>query len=122
MKKAFGILFILTGVFAMAGGLYTWGEGSIFTQAELLKVLIPWADILLTGPISLAGGLGILTNRTWGKVLGLVTSGMYLLGSVLVFIMLYWNKAYTPLWIVPALFGFGIGAAFTIFVLKQGLK
>jgi hypothetical protein len=53
VELAFGILFILTGVFAIAGGLYTWGDGSIFSKTELLTVLIPWADIILTGPISL---------------------------------------------------------------------
>jgi hypothetical protein len=89
MTKAFGILFVLTGVFAMVGGLYTWADGSIFSKTDLLTVLIPWADIILTGPISLVGGYGILNNRSWGRVLGLMTSGICVFGSVLVFITIF---------------------------------
>jgi hypothetical protein len=53
MNRIFAWLFILTGIFAIAGGLYIWGDGNIFDQSELVRVLIPWADIILTGPISL---------------------------------------------------------------------
>lgn len=119
MNKAFGILFILTGFFAIAGGLYTWGEGSIFAQNQLVKVLIPWADIILTGPISLVCGFGILKNRYWGRVLGLTTSGIYIFGSVLVFISVLWNKDYSIYLIVPAFSGLIIGLGFTISMLKR---
>ena len=115
MNKTFGILFILTGFFAIVGGLYTWGDGSIFAQSELLKVLIPWADIILTGPISLLCGYGILKNTKWGNILGLMTSGIYIFGSVVVFITMIWNNEYSILIIIPGTSGFLIGAVFVVF-------
>jgi hypothetical protein len=119
MNKTFGILFILTGIFAIAGGLYSWGDGSIFSQTELLKVLIPWADIILTGPISLISGYAILKNLNWGVILGLLTSGIYILGSVLVFITIIWNNDYSIFLIFPSVSGFLIGAGFTIFTMRE---
>lgn len=122
MNKPFGILFILGGVFAILGGLYTWGDGSIFSQTELLSVLIPWADIILTGPISLISlisGYGVLKNHSWGRILGLVTSGIYMLGSVLVFIEIVWNNDYSVFLIVPSVSGLCIGLGFVVFSLKE---
>lgn len=119
MNKTFGLLFMLTGIFAIAGGLYTWGDGSIFAQTELVKVLIPWADIVLTGPISLVGGYGMLKNQYWGKILGLITSGIYIFGSVLVFVSVFWNADYSVFLILPASSGFLIGLGFTVFALKD---
>lgn len=119
MKKVFGMLFILTGIFAIVGGLYTWGDGSIFSQTELLTVLIPWADIILTGPISLVSGYGVIKNLFWGSVFGLVTSGIYILGSVLVFIAIVWNNDYSVFLIVPSVSGFLIGLGFVVFSLKE---
>ena len=119
MSKTFGALFILTGIFAISGGLYTWGDGSIFSQTELLTVLIPLADILLTGPVSLVSGYGILSDQTWGRVFGLLTSGIYLFGSVLVLITIVWNRDYSVFLIVPAVSGGLIGAGFVAFTLKE---
>jgi len=119
MNKAFGILFILTGIFATAGGLYTWGDGSIFVQNELVKVLIPWADILLTGPLSIVCGYGILKNQYWGQILGLNVSGIYVFGSILVFISIIWNKDYSVFLIIPACSGLFIGLGFTAFAIKR---
>ena len=117
--KAFGILFILTGIFAIAGGLYTWGDGSIFSQTELLTVLIPWADIILTGPISLVCGYGIMNNLNWGRVLALITSGIYIFGSLLVFITIVWNNNYSVYVLAPSISGFIIGVSFVAFTLKR---
>ncbi len=120
MNKAFGILFILIGIFAIVGGLYTWGDGSIFSQTELLNVLIPWADITLTGPISIVSGYGIVKKLNWGSVFGLVTSGIYLFGSVLVFITMVWNSTYSVFLAVPSISGFLIGAGFVVFTIRGG--
>ena len=119
MMKTFGILFILTGIFAIAGGLYTWGDGSIFSQTELLTVLIPWADIILTGPISLISGYGIFKNLNWGRILGLVTSGIYILGSVLVFITIVWNNNYSIFLIFPSISGLLIGVGFVVLTMRE---
>lgn len=121
MNRVFGLLFLLTGIFAMAGGLYTWGDGSILDQNELVKVLVPWADIIFTGPLSLLCGYGILKNRYWGQILGLVTSGIYVFGSILVFISMYWNKDYAVLLIIPAFSGLLIGTGFITLMLKTKL-
>jgi hypothetical protein len=118
MKTLFGILFILTGIFALFGGLYTWGAGSIFEQSELSEVLIPWADMLLTGPLSLLSGYGILRERSWGRKLGLVTSGVYLFGSTLVWIRIVWNQDYSPSLIIPSALGFLIALGFILYTLK----
>ena len=119
MTKTFGILFILTGIFAIAGGFYTWGDGSIFSQTELLNILIPWADIILTGPISIASGYAILKNLNWGKILGILTSGIYIFGSVLVFITIIWNNNYSVFLMVPSVSGFLIGAGFVVFTIRE---
>lgn len=119
MTKAFGILFILTGVFAIAGGLYTWGDGNIFSQTELLTVLIPWADIILTGPISLFCGYGIINNLNWGRDFGLITSGIYIFGSLLVFITIFWNNDYSVFLITPSISGFLIGASYVTITIKE---
>lgn len=120
MNKLFGLLFILTGIFAIVGGLYTWGDGAIFSKTELLTVLIPWADIILTGPLSLVCGYGILKKMKWGSILGLMTSGIYIFGSVLVFITMIWNHDYSVFLILPSVSGFLIGTSFVGFTLKEG--
>jgi hypothetical protein len=119
MTKAFGILFILTGFFAIAGGLYTWGDGSIFSQTELLTVLIPWADIILTGPISLICGYGIIKKMKWGRDFGLITSGIYIFGSLLVFISIFWNNDYSVFLMVPSISGLLIGTGYVAITIKE---
>ncbi len=121
MKKIFAILFILTGFFAIIGGLYTWGEGSILKQNELVKVLIPWADIVLTGPLSIVSGFGLLKNKSWAKVFSLNLSGIYVFGSILVFTSIIWNNDFSIYLIVPSLTGFLIGLSYTILVWRDSI-
>ena len=122
MDKLFGVLFILTGLFAIFGGLYTWGDGNLLTQGELVKVLIPWADVILTGPLSIICGYAILKNRYWGRVLGLVLSGMYVYGSVLVFISIIWQHNYSVFLIIPASSGMMIGVGYVVTRIKNSLS
>jgi hypothetical protein len=119
MKKIYGTLFILTGLFAIAGGLYTWGDGSILSQYDLVKIMIPWADIIFTGPLSIICGFGILRNQYWATILGLVTSGVYIFGSILVFISLIWNKDCSIFLIIPAISGLLIGLGFITVIIKK---
>ena len=119
MNKIFAILFILTGIFAIVGGLYTWGAGSIFSQTELLRVLIPFTDIILTGPISLFSGYSILRDLNRGRIFGLITSGIYIYGSFLVFITILWNNDYSAFLIVPSISGFLIGAGYVAKTIKE---
>jgi len=119
MIKTYGILFVLTGIFAIAGGFYTWGDGSIFDNSQLIKVLIPWADIILTGPLSLICGYGLIKNKKWGQALGLITSGIYSFGSLLVFITMIWNKDFSIFLIVPAFSGLLIALGFVYSYLRK---
>ncbi|MFN4084194.1 MAG: hypothetical protein ACK4K9_11235 [Bacteroidia bacterium] len=112
MHKLFGWLFLLTGVFAILGGLYTWGDGSIFLQNELIMVLIPWADIILTGPVSVITGYALLKHINWANKAGLFTSGIYLFGSVQVFITMIWNYHFSIILFIPALSGLLIALMF----------
>jgi len=118
-NQLFSYLFLLTGIFAIAGGFYTWGDGVIFDQNELIQVLIPWADIVLTGPVSIISAYGLRKNLTWGQKLGLTTSGIYVFGSLLVFISMIWNDTYPFLLILPSISGFLIGISFTFFQLRK---
>jgi hypothetical protein len=108
------VLIFLTGVFAILGGLYTWGDGLIFSQSDLLEVLIPWADILLTGPLSIICGIGLYSQKKWAFPLGLFISGIYVFGSVLVFISIAWKHDYSWFLILPSFSGLSIGIAYTI--------
>jgi len=112
MNKLFGNLFILTGIFAIVGGGYTWGDGIIFNQNQLIKVWIPWADVLLTGPLSIICGIGIFKNLSWAKILGVATSGIYVFGSIMVFISIVWDKNYSIYLIMPAVCGLLIGVSY----------
>ena len=109
----FSLLFFLTGFFALVSGLSTWGEGPIFTQTELVKAWIPVSDLVLTGPVSLATAYGLRRGRPWGRLLGLVTSGVYLLGSVLVGTELLWKgPPYAWTLVIPALAGVSLAVAY----------
>jgi hypothetical protein len=114
IDRLLAVLIFLTGVFAVFGGLYTWGDGFIFSQSELLKVLIPWADILLIGPLSIICGLGLHSKKKCAFPLGLFVSGIYVFGSVLVFISILWKQDYSWFLILPSISGLLIGIGFTI--------
>lgn len=117
--KRFGILFILTGLFAIIGGLYTWGKGNIFHQSELIEVLIPWADIILSGPLSIVGGIGLWYHKSWAVWLGATISGIYIFGSTLVFITIFWDMNLSFFLLVPALCGLLIGVFFIFLVMTR---
>lgn len=117
-------LFTATGVFAILGALYTWGEGLILDQTSLLRILLPWGDLLITGPISLLTAIGLFKHTKWGPVLGLMTCGIYVFGSTLVYIGLVWNgPPYALQLALPALAGLLIGICYPIwFIRRQDLN
>jgi ABC-type uncharacterized transport system permease subunit len=51
--------------------------------------------------------------------LGLNISGIYIFGSLLVFISIVWNNDYSIFLIIPALSGFLIGLIYTALVVKE---
>jgi hypothetical protein len=67
---------------------------------------MPLADLIVTTPLSLLAASGILNGRKWGFKIGLIASGVYILGSVLVFITLVWQGSpYSFKLIFPSIFG-----------------
>lgn len=116
--STFSWLFLSTGIFAIVGALYTWGAGPLREARDLSAALIPWADLLLTGPLSLLAAFGIIRRRSWGTLLGLLCCGIYLFGSLLVYITLLWQGPPYPLQLaLPPLFGIGLGTAYPVWVL-----
>ncbi len=118
MRRLFGILFLLTGVFAFVGGIYTWGTGLLFVQSDLSKSLIPWGDIIITAPISILSAVGLFNKKKWGEKLGLASSGIYVFGSVLVFVEVVWTANYVYKLLIPSIIGFMIGLSFIIKSIK----
>jgi len=119
-SKFYSWLFLSTGIFAIVGALYTWGDGPIYHQKNLVAVLVPWADLLITGPLSLLAAFGVWKTRSWGYLLGLMVCGIYLFGSALVYIALIWNGAPYPSELVyPPILGIGFGIAYPIWVLRN---
>ncbi len=104
-NKIYGIFFILTGIFALVGGLFTWGTGPIWEEGEIIKKLLPLADLLLATPLSLLAGAGLLSKKAWGTVFGLVSCGIYLYGSAQVYIIMTENEDFNILWTIPTVFG-----------------
>ena len=81
IEKFISWMFLSTGVFAIVGALYTWGEGPLYLEDDLLTALVPWADLLFTGPLSILAAYGIFIRKDWGHVVGLMVCGIYLFGS-----------------------------------------
>ncbi len=110
-------IFLSTGVFAIVGAVYTWGDGPLYQQDDLLTALVPWADLVITGPLSILAAYGIINRKNWGFITGLLVCGIYLFGSVLVYITLVWQGAPYPLHLaLPPLAGIGIGIGFPIWI------
>ena len=119
-SKFYSWLFLSTGIFAIVGALYTWGDGPIYHQKNLVAVLVPWADLLITGPLSLLAAYGVGKRKSWGFIVGLMVSGIYLFGSALVYISLFWNGAPYPLKLaLPPVVGIGFGIIYPIWVMKN---
>lgn len=113
-------LFLTTGLFAILGGLYTWGKGPLFVHNDLVEALVPWGDLLMTGPLSLLAAFGLLKNTRWGYLMGLMVCGIYLFGSNLVYISLVWHGKPYPLQLaLPPLAGILIGVSYPIWLVHS---
>jgi hypothetical protein len=113
-------LFFLTGVFAIVGSLFSWGNGWLFSNFKLSTGLIPLSDLIITGPISIATAFGLWHKKDWGMYIGLVTSGIYIFGSVQVFVSLLWNGSPYPIQlIIPPIAGLSIAISFVFYQIKN---
>lgn len=112
--NTFFIMFLSTGIFAIAGALYTWGDGWLFAQDELDLFLLPFADLLLTGPLCFCVAWGLRRRKDWAMFLGLLACGILLFGSLLVYIKVFWwGRPYPLKLILPPVFGIGLAFFFT---------
>jgi len=119
-EKVFGWIFLLTGIFCIISSLYAWGEGWLFSVSNLDTFLIPMADLVSTGPLSLITAYGILKRKAWGVKFGILTAGIYIFGSVLVFITLVWRGSpYAIQLIIPSVFGFVFAISFFNYSFKR---
>jgi len=119
-NSLFAWLFFTTGVFSIVGSLFSWGEGWLFDQFNLSSGLIPLGDLILTAPLSLIAAYGLWCKKVWGIYTGLLTSGIYSFGSVLVFISVIWKGSPYPVQlIIPPVVGCVISISFFIVVVKN---
>lgn len=118
--KLFAWLFLSTGVFALVGGLFAWGEGWLFMQPHQCNTLLPWADLIVAAPLSWLAAYGIWAGKKWGMVISAMTCGIYLYGSVLVYLQVFWQGApYAWQLLFPPVFGLGIVGGFLVWVIKN---
>lgn len=116
----FAWLFLSTGVFAIVGGLFTWGKGRVFSEENWCVQLIPMADLMVAGPVLLAAAIGLFLKKNWGIAFGLMASGIYVFGSALVYLQVFGQGEPYPLrLIVPPIFGLGIAVGFFVWVAKK---
>jgi len=120
LLNSYSWIFFSTGVFAVVGAIYTWGEGPLYLQDDLLTALVPWADLVLTGPLSILAAYGLAARKNWGVITGLLVCGIYLLGSTLIYITLIWEGLPYPLQLaIPPLAGIAIGISFPLYALRN---
>ena len=116
----FAITFFAMGIFALIGGIYTWGEGYVFWQKETSKVLLPLSDLFLAGPMALITALGIYQRKVWGFFLGILLVGIFIHGSVLVFISeIHGGLPISLKNVIPASLGFIFSVAFAGWAFKN---
>jgi hypothetical protein len=76
---------MLTGIFAIVGALYTWGDGIIFTvESDFLPIIV--LDLFLIGPMCLMLSLAIFTQNHQMRTLKLIVVGMLITSSLMVYI------------------------------------
>ncbi len=121
-RVVFTLFFMFTGLFAVVGGLFTWGKGWILTHEVEADVLIPLADVVLAGPTSLVTTWALYRKKDWGILLGLMVAGMYLFGSVQVYIRVGFHDGPCPWeWVVPPVAGIGFSLAYVAWVKQIGV-
>ena len=118
--KLFGWLFLLTGIFSIVSSLFAWGKGWLFSINNFNDFLIPMADLIAIGPLSLISAFGIFKMKNWGLKLGTLTAGAYIYSSFIVFIILIWHgPPYAIELVIPSISGLIIGVSFLIDELKR---
>ncbi len=81
--------FASTGLFALVGAIYTWGDGVLWLQPKGIGLLLPVTDLLTAMPLSFLTAYGFWCKKRWALPLGLVTCGVYVFGSFAVYTLLW---------------------------------
>lgn len=117
--KILSISLYLTGIFAIVGSLYTWGDGWIFTAPDGTDFQLYITDMLVTAPATIISGIGFQKLKKWVIVSGIFTSGILIYGSALVYVDVILNGApYLLKLILPPIFGIGLSIAIIYWVKK----
>jgi hypothetical protein len=115
-------LILTTGIFAIFGGLYMWGKGSIFSAPENTDLKLFITDIIITGPISILSSIGLWEKKIWGLFTSWLISGIYIYGSFFVYVMVIQNGPPYPLDLtIPPIFGIFI-ALYVVMLTKKYLN
>ena len=101
-------LFVI-GIFAFIGGLYSWGNGPIWNMLATNQSSQYLTDMLIVSPISIISGFGIYNLKRWGLISGIFCAGLYIYGSILVYIDILLSPGPIPFdLIIPPVFGIGV--------------
>ena len=105
-SKKIAISCYMTGIFAMVGALYCWGDGPIFNAPIDVNLSLYIAELLVCGPLSFIAGYGYSKMKGWGLFAGLIVTGIYVYGSAMVYASLFLVGPPYPLeLIIPPIFG-----------------
>lgn len=123
LSKFFGLFFLLTGIFSLISSLFAWGQGWLFSIKNINLFLVPMADLLTTFPLSIITAYGILKNKSWSIFFGIFTSGIYFFGSIVVFIIIFFNtNPFQFQLFIPSIIGFLFSIAFFIWSIINKVK
>ena len=123
LSKFFGVFFLLTGIFSFVSSLFAWGQGWLFSIKNINLFLVPMADLLTTFPLSIITAYGILKNKSWGILFGIFTSGIYFFGSIIVFIIIFYNtNPFQFQLFIPSIIGFLFSITFFIYTVINKVK
>lgn len=85
-----------------------------------MKIFI--ADIILAGPLSILASIFLWKSNLWGLLLSWLVSGIYLYGSVVVYVMIIQNGPPYPLELIfPPIIGVGL-SLILLFWTKSNVK
>lgn len=115
--KFLSVSLFLTGIFAIVGALYRWGDGPILNAPPGTDLQLFIADLLITGPISIIAAIGFLKLKKWAIISSILASGIFIYGSALVYINVIQNGApYSLKFILPPIFGIGLSISILVWL------
>lgn len=94
--RVLAVLYALVGTFALAGSLFLWGEGFLFSFPAGVDLAFPVTDILVNAPASFVAAVGLWNMRRYGYVAAQFCAGFYLYASVHIFVSLAQSTATPP--------------------------